>query len=412
PIAVSVVVPAHDEAPNLVRLVAEVRASLDPLGIAWELIVVDDGSDDDTPALLAQLAEADHRLRPLRLARRSGQTAALVAGFRAARGRLIATLDADLQCAPAELPALLAALERADLACGVRTHRNDPPSRRLASALALLALAAFPFVYALGRWPLIEPDEGRNAEVAREMLALGQWSVPHLNGLPYLDKPVLLFWMIAGAFRVLGVSELAARLPSVLGALATVLFTYDLVRVLAGRRRALLAAAVLATAPIVLAYARLVIFDMPLTALVTAALDCLVRARTEGNAWRWLPLAGLAMGLATLTKGPVGIAVPLLAWLAARGALARPARRSGAGPILAGVAVAALVVVPWLAVVMRQQPDFLRYALLDETLLRLSSTARFHRGGHVYFYLETLAWAFGMWGALLGALAPALVRRW
>ena len=518
PIVLSVVAPAHDEAPNLVRLVVEVRAALDPLGIAWELIVVDDGSDDDTPALLARLAEAEPRLRPLRLGRRSGQTAALVAGFRAARGRLIATLDADLQCTPAELPALLAALERADLACGVRTRRSDPPTRRLASTLAnlgrrllfaprvrdlacplrvfraealgrveeatplfdgahrwlpalftlaglrvvqrpvthhprtagaskyttrgrivpiarellrllalaaprspvrravlgfaLLALAALPFLYALGAWPLIEPDEGRNAEVAREMLALGQWSVPHYNGLPYLDKPVLLFWLIAGAFRALGVSEAAARLPSVLGALATVLLTYDLVRVLAGRRRALLAAAVLATAPIVLAYGRLVIFDMPLTALVTAALDCLVRARTEGNARRWLPLAGLAMGLATLTKGPVGIAVPLLAWLAARGALPRPARRSGAGPILAGVAVAALVVVPWLAVVVRQQPDFLRYALLDETLLRLASTDRFHRGNHVWFYLETLAWALGMWGVVLGALAPALVRRW
>src|SRR5919197_553734 len=138
PIVLSVVAPAHDEAPNLVRLVVEVRAALDPLGIAWELIVVDDGSDDDTPALLARLAEAEPRLRPLRLGRRSGQTAALVAGFRAARGRLIATLDADLQCAPAELPALLAALERADLACGVRTRRSDPPTRRLASALANL----------------------------------------------------------------------------------------------------------------------------------------------------------------------------------------------------------------------------------------------------------------------------------
>jgi len=104
--------------------------------------------------------------------------------------------------------------------------------------------------------------------------------------------------------------------------------------------------------------------------------------------------------------------VPLLAWFAARGALPRPARPSGAGPILAGVAVAALVVVPWLAVVERQHPGFLRYALHDETLLRLSSTARFHRGGHAYYYLETLAWAFGTWGVLLGALAPALVRRW
>src|SRR5205823_12802222 len=183
-------------------------------------------------------------------------------------------------------------------------------------------------------------------------------------------------------------------------------------RVLAGRRRALLAAAVLATAPILLVYARLVIFDMPLTALVTAALACLVRTRTEGNAWRWLPLAGPAIGLATLTKGPVGLAVPLLAWFAARGALPVPARARGAGPILAGVAVAALVVVPWLAVVERQHPGFLRYALHDETLLRLSSTARFHRGGHVHYYLATLACAFGTRGGLLRTPAPGLVRPW
>src|SRR5204863_199021 len=180
-----------------------------------------------------------------------------------------------------ELPALLAALERADLACGVRMHRNDPPSRRLASALANL-----------GRRLLFAP---RVRDLACPL------RVFRAQALARVEEETPLF---DGAHRWL-----------------PVLFTYDLVRVLAGRRRALLAAAVLATAPIVLAYARLVIFDMPLTALVTAALDCLVRARTEGNAWRWLPLAGLAMGLATLTKGPVGIAVPLLAWFAARGAL-------------------------------------------------------------------------------------------
>src|SRR5439155_1591716 len=335
------------------RRVAEVRAALDPLEIAWELIVVDAGSDDGTPALLARLAEADPRLRPLRHARRSGQTAALAAGFRAARGRLIATLDADLQCAPAELPALLAALERADLACGVRTHRNDPPSRRLASALANL-----------GRRLLFAPRVRDLACPARVFRA---------EALGRVEEETLLFdgahrWLPA-LFTLAGqrvVQRPVRHHPRTAGESKyttrgrIVPIACDLVRVLAGRRRALLAAAVLATAPIVLAYARLVIFDMPLTALVTAALACLVRARTEGNAWRWLPLAGLAMGLATLTKGPVGIAVPLLAWFAARGALPHPARRSGAGPILAGVAVAALVVVPWIAVVVRREPDFLR----------------------------------------------------
>jgi len=516
--ALSVVVPAYDEAPNLPRLAGAVRAALDPLGIAWELVVVDDGSDDDTPAVLARLAAEDERVRPLRLARRSGQTAALVAGFRAARHPLIATLDADLQCAPADLPALLTELDGADLACGIRARRHDPPSRRVASALAnlarraflaggvrdlacplrvfradalarveavtplfdgahrwlpalfalaglrvvqrpvahhprtagtskydtrgrirpilrevgqvlplafarspglrivgglgLLALATFVFLYRLGSWPLMEPDEGRNAEIAREMLVDGHWSVPHFNGLPYLDKPVLLFWMIAGAFRALGVGEAAARLPSAVAGIATVALTFDLGRLLLDRRRGLLAAAIVATTPLVLTYARLVIFDLPLTALTTAALVCLVRARLAEAPWRWHALAGLAMGLATLMKGPVGILVPLLAWIAGRGALAEPAHRSRGRGVLAAVAVVALVVVPWLAMVEQAQPGFLRYALLDETFLRVASSSRFHRGAPFYYYPMTLSWGLGAWTVVLAALAPGLVRRW
>ena len=138
-VALSVVTPAYNEAPNLGALVAEVRAALDPTGIAWELVIVDDGSTDETPALLARLAAADPRVRPLRLDERGGQTAALAAGFRAAGGALIATLDADLQCPPSELPALLVTLGDADLACGIRAERHDPVSRRLASGLSNLA---------------------------------------------------------------------------------------------------------------------------------------------------------------------------------------------------------------------------------------------------------------------------------
>src|SRR5438045_5042090 len=124
--AVTVVVPAHDEAPNLARLLAEVRGALDPIGVTWELIVVDDASSDGSAEILRRLAAIDPRLRSLHLPHRSGQTAALAAGFAIARGDRIATLDADLQCPPADLPALLAALEGADFACGVRTGRNDP----------------------------------------------------------------------------------------------------------------------------------------------------------------------------------------------------------------------------------------------------------------------------------------------
>jgi 4-amino-4-deoxy-L-arabinose transferase-like glycosyltransferase len=266
-------------------------------------------------------------------------------------------------------------------------------------------------MHGLGTWPLMEPDEGRNAEVAREMLASDQWSVPHFNGLPYLDKPVLLFWMIAIAFHAAGVGEGVARLPSALAAIATMLLTYDLGSVLLGRRRGFVAALVLVTTPMVLVYARLVIFDSLLTALVAGALCCLVRARVRGKSWLWLPLAGLAMGAATLTKGPVGFAVPLIAWWAARGALPHRPDEHRTRSMLVGISAFTLVVVPWLVAVARQEPHFLRYALFDETLLRLTSPERFHRSEPVYFYLETLAWALGAWGIMLAALATSLVRR-
>ena len=179
-----------------------------------------------------------------------------------------------------------------------------------------LACAIAPLAIGLGAWALFEPDEGRNAEIAREMLLTGDWVVPHLNGLPFLDKPPLLFWAIAAGFRALGEHEWVARLPSMLAAIATIAVTYALGRALVGRRAAVTAAIVLATSPMVLGFARLAIFDMPLTAFVTFAIYALVRARIDEDAWPWIPLAGFAIGLALLTKGPVGLALPLIVWAA------------------------------------------------------------------------------------------------
>src|SRR5262245_46479911 len=281
---------------------------------------------------------------------------------------------------------------------------------RILLIVGVLTVAAAPFFFRLGAWPLIEPDEGRNAEVAREMLATGCWSVPHFNGLPYLDKPVMLFWMIAAVFHTLGVNESSARLPSALAAVATVLLTFDIGRRLLGRQRGLLAAIVVATSPIVMTYGRLVIFDLPLTAFATATLWGLLRARLGGRQYVWLPVAGVAMGLGVLTKGPVGVAVPLLVWFAGRTRL--PGERGSAGAALLATAVVAMMVGPWLITVLRQQPDFLRYAVVDETFLRVTSAQQFHRGAPVYFYLETLGWALGIWGVLLLLLAPGLIGVW
>ncbi len=132
----SVVIPFRDESPSLAALHAELARVLDALPFSAEILFVDDASRDDGPAVVARLAACDPRVRLLELSPHSGQSAALEAGFRAARGELVATLDADLQNDPADLPALLAALAEADCVCGVRQARRDRLSARIASRIA------------------------------------------------------------------------------------------------------------------------------------------------------------------------------------------------------------------------------------------------------------------------------------
>ena len=132
----SVVIPAFNEEPNVEACYRELVEVLELLGHPFEVVVVDDGSTDRTPEILRVLAAADPRLRLVRLRRNAGQTAALDAGFRTARGPVVVTMDADLQNDPRDIPTLLAALESADAACGWRVDRRDRWTKRVASRIA------------------------------------------------------------------------------------------------------------------------------------------------------------------------------------------------------------------------------------------------------------------------------------
>lgn len=132
----SIVLPVYNEAENLRPLWAELQDVLPALDGAVEVLFVDDGSTDGSDAVMREIQASDPRVRILRLAANSGLSAAFHAGFAAARGEVIITLDTDLQNDPREIPALLARLDRYDAACGWRTRRQDPWLKRVSSRIA------------------------------------------------------------------------------------------------------------------------------------------------------------------------------------------------------------------------------------------------------------------------------------
>jgi dolichol-phosphate mannosyltransferase len=136
PIDLSIVVPVYNERDNLGPLLSEVTAVLEPLGRSYEILFVDDGSTDGSGRVLSDLSTSDPRVRVVSFKGNAGQTAAMDAGFRRARGEVVITLDADLQNDPADIPRLLADLEGWDAVVGVRQKRRDNLVRRVSSRVA------------------------------------------------------------------------------------------------------------------------------------------------------------------------------------------------------------------------------------------------------------------------------------
>ncbi|HEY6322575.1 MAG TPA: glycosyltransferase family 2 protein [Thermoanaerobaculia bacterium] len=152
---ISLVIPVYNEEPNLAPLAGEIRRTMQALGRPYEVLLVDDGSTDGSLAAMIRLASQDPAVRVIRQPRNAGQSAALDAGFRHARGAIVVTLDADLQNDPADIPLLLARLAGSggsgasagsaesgasggacDVVCGVRMGRRDGWVRRLSSGIA------------------------------------------------------------------------------------------------------------------------------------------------------------------------------------------------------------------------------------------------------------------------------------
>ncbi len=136
PLDLSVVIPVYNERESLVLLEEELGKSLNKLSMSHEIIFVDDGSLDGSSTLIRKMKEYNPHIRLLRFASNSGQTAAFAAGFKAARGDVVLTMDADLQNDPADIPVLLEGIRDHDAVCGWRHKRNDPWIKKISSKIA------------------------------------------------------------------------------------------------------------------------------------------------------------------------------------------------------------------------------------------------------------------------------------
>lgn len=252
--------------------------------------------------------------------------------------------------------------------------------------------------------PLLEPDEGRYAEIPREMLASGDWLTPRLNDLKYFEKPPLQFWATAAAYSVFGVREWTSRLFAFLLAFLCLPMVYAFSRS-AFESGAVAAASVLALAvnPAFAVIGRINLLDSAFTFFLSASLFAFLLAmRSEPRSpreHRWVLAMWAALGLAVLTKG---LAAPVLcgATLVAYSLLSRQWSLWRRLHWISGAALFAAIAVPWFVLVSGRNPSFAQYFFVHEHFQRFATEVS-HRAGPWWYFLPILIAAVVPWSAVL-----------
>lgn len=274
--------------------------------------------------------------------------------------------------------------------------------------VALLAVCYVLFFHALGGIGFIGPDEPRYAEVAREMYTSGDYITPRLLGVPWFEKPALMYWLAAIGYKLFGINEAGARFPSALAAAICVFLVYWCGRRLWSRAIGFLAALILASSIGFFAFARAASMDMPLTACLTMALVLFLFAFNDPTPKRmyWLYAFYAALGLGVLAKGPVAVLLPVLSlagFLVLRGKW-----DEWRTWYPKGLWITATVAGPWfLLCTIFNGWQFIQVFFINQNVERFTSTIHGH-GRPFYFFLPVLLLLTFPWTFLL---IPTLRRR-
>jgi 4-amino-4-deoxy-L-arabinose transferase-like glycosyltransferase len=293
-----------------------------------------------------------------------------------------------------------------------RTDRHDGP--RLRDIIVLTAVIGVFFSLFLGSRPLSVPDEGRYAEIPREMAVTGDWLTPRLNDVKYFEKPPLVYWLTAFSIKLFGLSEWSIRLAPALFALLGCLSLYVTGATLFSRRAGILSAIVLATSVLYYAMSRTIILDMPVTALITLSLCSFLIALRHPHGWKRRSLLYVfyaGCGLTMLTKGLIGIVIPgmiIALWMLVMNQWS--ILRSLYLP--SGALLFLLIAAPWHILVQRANPEFFNFYFIREHFQRYLTKVH-GRYKPFWYFIPVLAGGLFPWSAfLVQAVRRALPRSW
>jgi 4-amino-4-deoxy-L-arabinose transferase-like glycosyltransferase len=252
--------------------------------------------------------------------------------------------------------------------------------------------------FALGRAALDPKDEGRYAEIPREMVAAHEYVTPRLDGITYFEKPPLMYWAEIGSTQLFGPGEFAVRTPVALICLLGILLTYAAARAAFDRGVGLLSAVVLGTASYYAVFSHILTLDLAVAVLISSTLFCFilgVRA-APGPRRRWL-FYGLyaSSALATLTKGPIGFLLTgavMFLWLLLCGQWKRLL------PLYlpSGILLFLLIAAPWHILAAQRNEDWARFYFIHENWERFTTTQH-GRVGPWYYFIPVVYGGFFPW---------------
>lgn len=281
--------------------------------------------------------------------------------------------------------------------------------KKLGLYIGILFVLSYIFLFSgLGSYSLKEPDEGRYAEIPREMVQSGDYIVPRLNDVRYFEKPPLLYWTVALSYKVFGISEWSFRFPNALAAALSVFGLFFFVRRWTDDPTAFLGSLVLLSSFGFFAMARIVTTDMVLTFWLFLSLLCFYgyyRERSTSFLWGFYA----SMALATLTKGPVApvlLCASLLIFLFMEGNLSFLKEMK----LVRGIALYCVIAAPWFIIISIREKEFFNFFFVDQHLLRFIST-KHKRSGPIYYFLPIIFGGMLPWSLYIPrAFAMALKR--